>query len=234
MMKLPNNISSSQILLLGKVGSQAYGLATGESDTDYLGVFAWPTEKILGLGKPHDSIVTHEPDTTLHEIRKWCGLAIGCNPTVMELVWLPDEMYERTTPLGQELRTIRKSFLSAQRVKDAYLGYATQQFVRLVTRADGSFSSDTRKRTSKHARHLARLCWQGLTLHRTGELQVKLDDPEFFRDFGEQVADGNLDVAKKYLSETSKEFYENSSPLPDQPNTEEIEDLLIRIRRFYF
>ena len=36
-----------------------------------------------------------------------------------------------------------------------------QQFRKLVSRGDGSFSADTRKRTAKHARHLARLCTRG-------------------------------------------------------------------------
>lgn len=53
----------------------------------------------------------------------------------MELVWLPDELYEVRTPLGDELIGIRGSFLSAQRVRDAYLGYATQQFRKLESRA---------------------------------------------------------------------------------------------------
>ena len=56
---------------------------------------------------------------------------------------------------------------------NAYLGYAQQQFQRLDRRGDGSFSSDTRKRTAKHARHLMRLCRQGYELYTTGRLDVR-------------------------------------------------------------
>src|SRR3981081_1855555 len=66
-----------------------------------------------------------------------------------ELVWLPDELYEVRTPLGDELISIRSSLLSAKRVRDAFLGYPTQQFRRLENRGDGSFSADLRKRTAK-------------------------------------------------------------------------------------
>ena len=37
------------VLLSGIVGSTAYGLDTKDSDVDRLGVFAAPTEKLLGL-----------------------------------------------------------------------------------------------------------------------------------------------------------------------------------------
>ena len=73
------------------------------------------------------------------------------NPTVMEICWLNE--YEVMTLEGEALIAIRSSFPSAPAVRNAYLGYATQQFRRLESRGDGSFSADTRKRTAKHARH---------------------------------------------------------------------------------
>ncbi|MEU4556525.1 DNA polymerase beta superfamily protein [Micromonospora violae] len=95
----------------------------------------------------------------MHEARKFTVLCIGGNPTAFELLWLPDDLYEVRTELGQELVDLRSAILSAPRVRDAYLGYACQQFHRLKERGDGSFSADLRKRTAKHARHLARLAW---------------------------------------------------------------------------
>lgn len=128
-------VTVQNILLSGVVGSTAYGLAREGSDVDRLGMFAAPTETLLGLHTPKESHVTTAPDRTLHEAAKWCRLALGGNPTVMELVWLPDELYEVRTPLGDELIAIRGSFLGAERVRDAYLGYAGQQFRRLEGRA---------------------------------------------------------------------------------------------------
>jgi predicted nucleotidyltransferase len=151
-------VTVHHVLLSGIVGSTAYGLAHEGSDVDRLGVFAAPTEKLHGLHRPKESHVSTAPDRTLHEVAKWCRLALSGNPTAMELVWLPTGLYEVRTPLGDELIGIRSSFLSRQRVRDAYLGYATQQFRRLERRGGGSFSADTRRRTAKHARHLKRLC----------------------------------------------------------------------------
>lgn len=177
------------ILLSGIVGSTAYGLAHSGSDIDRLGMFAAPTQELHGLRRPAESHVTTGPDRTLHEAAKWCRLALGCNPTAMELVWLPGELYEVRSPLGEELIAIREAFLSAKAVRNAYLGYATQQFRRLEARGDGSFSADTRRRTLKHARHLVRLIQQGEELHTTGNLRIRLSDPDQVRDTAEWIVE---------------------------------------------
>src|SRR5260370_18445824 len=127
------------VLLAGIVGSTAYGLAGPDSDVDRLGMFAAPTMELLGLTSPSESHVTTAPDSTFHEAGKAVRLMLGGNPTASELLWLPEDLYETRTPLGDELIGIRSSFLSPQRTRDAYLGYARQQFTQLLSRDDGTF-----------------------------------------------------------------------------------------------
>ncbi|WP_455360575.1 nucleotidyltransferase domain-containing protein [Streptomyces sp. SYSU K21746] len=225
--------AQQHVLLSGIVGSTAYGLARPGSDIDRLGLFAAPTEAFHGLHQPAASHVTTGPDRTLHEAAKWCRLALGGNPTVMELVWLPTELYEVRTPLGDELIGIRDSLLSAARVRDAYLGYATQQFKRLYDRGDGSFSADTRKRTAKHARHLRRLCHQGFELYATGELNIRVDDPEAYHQFGEDVAADAM-VALPMLKRFERLFEETKSVLPEQPDEAPAEAWLRRVRAAHY
>lgn len=221
----------SNTLLGGIVGSTAYGLTRPGSDVDRLGVFALPTIDVLGLTRPEQSIVTKEPDVTQHEALKYCTLALGVNPTVTELMWLPAGLYERITSLGAELIEIRTKFLSQRRVRDAYLGYASQQFSRLERREDGSFSADTRKRTAKHARHLFRLCFQGLELYRTGRLPIVLDEPGKFHAFGDIVAGGDTDAAKRLIA-TYEEGFDRAVPgIPERPDVEEVTKWLLRVRR---
>ncbi|MFF8316859.1 DNA polymerase beta superfamily protein [Streptomyces bobili] len=226
-------MSVQNILLSGVVGSTAYGLAHAGSDVDRLGLFAAPTEELHGLHPPQESHVSTAPDRTLHEAAKWCRLALGGNPTVTELVWLPDELYEVRTPLGDELIDIRTTFLSARRVRDAYLGYATQQFRRLLGRGDGSFSADTRKRTAKHARHLKRLCGQGYELYTTGKVTIRVDDPESFHRFGEQVAD-DPETALPLLRRYETAFEEARSVLPEQPDERAADAWLRKVRRNFY
>lgn len=226
--------SPPYVLLSGVVGSTAYGLTGPDSDVDRLGVFAAPTTAFHGLRPPAETHTTSKPDATWHEAAKWCRLALSGNPTVMELVWLPDDLYETRTELGDELIGIRSAFLSAKRVRDAYLGYATQQFRKLEARGDGSFSADTRKRTAKHARHLLRLCHQGFQLYKTGRVEIRLTDPQRFLDFGEQVAAGNLVLARALLGGYECEFDSTRSPLPDRPDEAAVERWLHGARAAHY
>lgn len=217
------------VLLSGIVGSTAYGLADEFSDEDRLGLFAAPTVAFYGLHRPDETHVTIHPDSTYHEAGKFCRLVLGGNPTVTELLWLND--YEVTTPLGEEAVGIRSSFLSAKRVRDAYLGYATQQFRRLENRGDGSFSADTRKRTSKHARHLWRLLFQGSELHQTGNLAVLLSPNRAAscKAFGERVATGDLNLARSALSD-AEEAFNAPGVLPERPDEPAVEAWLLKGR----
>ncbi|WLW50452.1 DNA polymerase beta superfamily protein [Streptomyces sp. YU58] len=219
-------MTTHHVLLSGIVGSTAYGLAHAGSDVDRLGMFAAPTEALHGLHPPRESHVTTAPDRTLHEAAKWCRLALGGNPTAMELAWLPDDLYEVRTPLGEELIGIRTSFLSAKRVRDAYLGYATQQFRRLEGRG-----SD--RRTAKHARHLKRLCHQGLELYATGRLEIRVEDPQEFHAFGERVA-ADPAAALPVLRHYETAFDETRTVLPDEPDEAPVEAWLRRVRAHFY
>lgn len=221
----------NQIILEGIVGSTAYGLATPESDIDKLGIYIQPTEDFYGLKlwtEKDFSIVTTSPDRTLHELGKFCRLALKCNPTITELLWIPEELITLHTPEGILLRMMAKNFLSAQLVKDAYLGYAKSQLTRLEDRGD--FGSDLKKRTKKHARHLLRLLNQGYTLYTEGELPIKVDDPAMYHEFGEMVA-FHPGHGRRILNEFEIKWNNATSILPESPNRNSIENIVKSFRK---
>ncbi|MFG2163617.1 nucleotidyltransferase domain-containing protein [Micromonospora chersina] len=215
------------LLLSGIVGSVAYGLAGPDSDVDRIGVFAAPTVAFHGLHPPRESVVTTDPDVTLHECAKYARLALSGNPTATELMWLPEECYETRTEFGDQLIDIRAAFLSAPRVRDAYLGYASQQFRKLTAR-DSTVGG--RRRSAKHARHLARLLHQGRVLYATGVLEIRLADPEWFRAFGERVAGGALSEAEELVAAAERDFARIRTPLPERPDEETVERWLLDVR----
>lgn len=227
-MALPNGAGT--VLLAGIVGSTAYGLAGPNSDVDRLGMFAAPTVALFGLRAPADSHVSTGPDSTFHEAGKAVRLILAGNPTAAELLWLPEDLYETRTSLGEEAIAIRSAFLCASRIRNAYLGYATQQCTKLLARGDGSFSSDTRKRTAKHARHLMRLVNQGLQLYSTGFLQVRLEDPQRYVDFGERVA-ADPQAVRPFMADAEAHFDAAHTALPAEPDTAAVEAWLVRVRR---
>lgn len=232
------DLEMTLIILQGVVGSTAYGLAREGSDVDRLGVFMAPTEEFLGLSPPIGKAATrvqHEPsDLTLHELGKFCALALQCNPTILELLWLGGDdpsarHWEIINLAGTQLVQLRGDFLSRQRVRDAYLGYAVQQFTRLTNRS--RFPDVPVNRIEKHARHLRRLLVQGFELYTSGTMNIRVESPDEYFEFGQRVAQGELDIADELVQAYRFRFDTMSSPLPDQPNTASVEDFLRQTRR---
>lgn len=219
-------------LLIGVVGSRAYGMNRPDSDTDRLGVFAAPTVAFHGLHPPTGKAATiarHEPDVTMHEAAKMAALCLNGNPTVLELLWLPD--YELTTPLGRALVEIRSKFLSAVRVRNAYLGYATQQFQKLTDK--GRFPDVPVDRIRKHAVHLMRLVDQGCRLWVTGEIVVRVEDPGAYFEFADRVV-ADPTVAEGVLARAALTYRTLPTVLPDEPDTTAVEEWLLAVRAHHY
>ena len=213
-------------LLLGVVGSTAYGLAHEGSDVDRLGMFARSTERLFGLEALKDSHVSTSPDVTWHEARKALRLIMACNPTATEILWL--EGYEVRHPLGEELIGMRSMLLSAKGVRNAYLGYATQQLRKLRAREVTGTAAPSRTQSAKHARHLIRLVIQGVELHTHGDLVIRIPDPQVLRDLAEEfVADPPL--AEGFLAWAESEF-DKPGVLPSEPDVKEAELWLKKVR----
>lgn len=249
-------------LLAGVVGSTAYGLNTPGSDIDYAAVYAWPTRDLVGMATPaspdtpipesvhvpktHNLYLTpgdqrrgdanrppgDRPDLTAHEARKFLTLVLNGNPSVTEMLWLPD--YLHCNAHARALIGIREHLSAGPMIRRTYLGYATGQFKRLHERGDGSFSADTRKRTAKHARHLLRLCRQGFDFYTTGVLTVRVENPEEYHEFGEQVAGGELEVAQAMLAFYDAAFGARPSALPEQPDRDLAAAWLAALREHYW
>src|SRR6266576_1563292 len=224
------------IILSGVVGSTAYGLAHAGSDVDRIGIFATHTHRLLSLHPPADYYGGKEAegDVAMYEALKYVRLALKCNPTAMELLWLPDELYEVQTIPGDQLNAGRHHFLGAHQVRTSYLGYATQQFNKLAKRGDGSFSSDTRNRTEKHARHMLRLLLQGTELYSTGELTVRLEPhvAEMLPETARLIVDDPT-IAESYLK-AAEDLFQAPTALPERPNEEFVEQWLQRVRRAFY
>lgn len=223
-----------QPLLIGVAGSQAFGLATPESDVDRAGVFAVPTRRLFDLDGITESAHGKGPegDYTFHEAAKFAKLALGGNPSILEQMWLTD--YEYVHFLGQELIDIRQAFLSAKRVEDAYMGYAVQQFKKLKSRNDGTFGPDVKKRTAKHARHLYRLLQQGLELYSHGTLTVRVSNPDAIRSFGDRVAAGDIQEADHVVNHYRDVFGRSKSVLPDEPDRAKVQQWIYKVRDYFY
>ena len=223
------------LLLRGVVGSTAYGLAHESSDHDWLGCYAVSTEVVLGLdgyAAVSGSHVTKSPDQTLHEVGKFVSLALVTNPTVSELLWLPE--YETLHPAGQLLVEHREKFLSDPYVRSAYGGYATQQARKLLARdteGKSGFGRVSAHRVRKHGRHCFRLMLQAAELLSTGTLTL---DVSAHRDrlfaMGELAATDPGRFTQLFEAEHVK-LQSMPSVLPQQADRAAASDLLVAVRR---
>src|SRR5262245_17746535 len=95
-----------EIALLVRAGSKAYGLELATSDDDYLGTFIPRLRELVSIrGIAAETHAGNAPDFTLHEIGKFCALALKGNPAILETLWNPCVLAE--TPWGKRLRALR-------------------------------------------------------------------------------------------------------------------------------
>ncbi|MFI0416986.1 DNA polymerase beta superfamily protein [Spongiactinospora sp. 9N601] len=199
------------------VGSRAYGLSTAESDTDRRGVFVAPTPLFWRLDKPPTHVEGPLPEQFSWEVERFCALALAANPTVLECLWSP--LVERATPVGEELRAIRRGFLS-RRALDSFGRYAAHQFRRL----------DPAAPRWKMAMHLIRLLLSARHLAVHGE---PLLDMSAHRDRLLALRRGELSWAEvdHWRARLSAGLGADGGPLPESPDLAAVEAFLTGVRR---
>lgn len=240
-------------VLLGLTGSRLYGFATPESDYDWKGAYQAPTTQVLSLTPPKGTVHSVDPDVQVHELGKFINLLLQCNPTNLELLYLPE--YLILTPAGQMLVDNRDRFLWSTPVRNAFRGkaiqmlkyvtgqskkdplgprggvrvsyvdYAADQFRRIVDR-DGTYKSKLRKRTAKHTRHLFRLLEQGEQLLTTGQLDPRVEDPERIVAMGELELEAMVPIAEATIAR----FDKLASVLPREPDRAFASQALVSLR----
>lgn len=106
------------------VGSQAYGTNIATSDVDYKGVYIQPLQEVLGWSYKDQINVTK--DETYYELKRFLELASSANPTMLELLFMPDNMIIHSTPEWEYIRENRHLFLT-KRCVNSFGGYGLQQ-----------------------------------------------------------------------------------------------------------
>src|SRR6185436_19375890 len=106
------------------VGSQSYGTSTPTSDIDYKGIFLASRDELDGFG--YKEQVEVGKDECYYEIRRFLQLAQSANPTILELLYSPDDCILSTSPQYELLRKYKDKFLTIQ-CANSFGGYAIAQ-----------------------------------------------------------------------------------------------------------
>lgn len=113
------------IIFEGTVGSQAYGIATPTSDVDKKGVFIQPLEDILTFGYL-EQVSDEKNDNTFYEIRRFLELLQTNNPTILELLNLPEDCIHIKDSIFDKVLKQKDQFITKM-CKMSFGGYAIQQ-----------------------------------------------------------------------------------------------------------
>ena len=112
-------------LLLVIRGSHAYGTNVETSDTDYSGVFIQKIEDIIGFNYV-EQINDDKNDTVIYEIQRFLQLLASNNPTVLELLSLPDDCILYKHPIFDEILNNKDKFIT-KGCKNSFGGMSVQQ-----------------------------------------------------------------------------------------------------------
>jgi len=106
------------------VGSQSYGTQIPTSDIDYKGVYMQSEEDILGFD--YKEQIDHGKDECYYEVRRFLQLLETGNPTVLELLYSPEDCIIISTPQFDLIRRERDRFLT-KKCMQSFGGYAVAQ-----------------------------------------------------------------------------------------------------------
>jgi predicted nucleotidyltransferase len=262
-----NNVEERTILVtLG--GSRAYGTETEGSDVDFKGVFIGTRASYLSIASCPDTLTDlkdtedkwtdhyaqflspelqlKEREGTSYELRKFCKLALQCNPNILDTLFCDENDVVYAHAYGSMIRRARQYFLSKTAL-NSFQGYAMSQLhlvegllrnpeegPRLLTHCDTAEASRNRgkmttERINKHAAHVVRLLQSFEELLLTGTYNVKRSN----RDELLAIRAGNwkMEWLREFIEEQKAKLpaLQDKCILPPEPNIKVVQDLVLNI-----
>lgn len=125
----PPKFLANSTCYLTIMGSEAYGVSSGDSDKDIYGIAIPPKEdvfphlkgEILGFGRQnnrfevwqehHCKDLLYEYDFSVYSIVRFFNLVMENNPNIIDTLFTPQRCVIHATKIGQHIRENRKMFL---------------------------------------------------------------------------------------------------------------------------
>ena len=184
--------------LLGYAGSLAHGThippehENGTDDVDLFAVIVQPARWYWSVSAYHQHRQHFDTngqglDVVGFDVRKFLAMAAKGNPNVHTWLWSPATGDRRDAWVGRggQILLANRERLLSQAMFGAILGYATGQFRKMRSGSTHGYMGAKRKELLlrygydiKDASHCLRLLHMGRLLGETGNLYVRLPDPE--------------------------------------------------------
>jgi hypothetical protein len=239
---------------------------TGQDDRDEMGICLEPAELVTGLARvprgtdddgwiPFEQYERHtvwdEPgglsnrsgagdlDVVIYSARKWCRLALDGNPTVLLVLFVPDDEVLWRNEAGAELVDNAHRFVS-KRAGARFLGYLQSQKAAMT----GEVGAHTNRPElvavhgydTKYAMHALRLGMQGVELLTTGRISLPVPEPD--RSYLRSIRRGEVELAEvvESVERAEQRLIElaDNATVPDEPDRSWVDDWLHRSHLAYW
>jgi hypothetical protein len=255
-------IAEDGMILRVQVGSGVHGTAvSGQDDRDEMGLCLEPAAFVTGLARVPNGIRGQGPsvafeqyerhtawdrpgglanrsgagdlDVIIYSARKWARLALAGNPTVLLVLFVPDQEVVFRDETGAELAGNAHRFVS-RLAADRFLGYLHAQRAAMV----GAAGAHTNRPElvvrhgydTKYAMHALRLGLQGIELLTTGRITLPVPRPDL--DYLRAIRRGEVPLAEVVAAVTAAEArlaaLRDSAAVPAQPDRRWVDDWLHR------
>ena len=260
-------IAEDGMILRVQVGSGVHGTSiSGQDDRDEMGICLEPAAYVTGLAKvprgssadaviPFEQYVRHtvwdkpgglanrsgagDLDVVVYSARKWASLALGGNPTVLLILFVPDEEVVFRNEVGAELVGNAHRFVS-KLAAERFIGYLRSQRAAMT----GEVGAHTNRPElvaehgydTKFAMHALRLGVQGIELLTTGRISLPILEPDL--SYLRSVRRGEVALAEvvERIDSAERRLVElaASASVPDQPDRVWVDDWLHRSHVAYW
>jgi hypothetical protein len=255
-------IAEAGLILRVQVGSGVHGTAiSGQDDRDELGLCLEPPQFVTGLARVPNGIRGENPsvrfeqyerhtawdrpagvanrsgagdlDVVIYSARKWARLALAGNPTVLLVLFVPDDEVVFRNEAGAELTANAHRFVS-RLAAARYLGYLQGQQAAMTGQAGAHTNRPelvaVHGYDTKYAMHALRLGLQGIELLSTGRNTLPVPEPD--REYLRSIRRGERPLAEVLdaiaAAEARLERLRDSASVPDEPDRGWVDDWLHR------
>jgi hypothetical protein len=245
-------IAEEGMILRVQVGSGVHGTAvSGQDDRDEMGLCLEPPQFVTGLAQVPNGIQGLGPsvrfeqyerhtawdraggvanrseagdlDVIIYSARKWARLALAGNPTVLLVLFVPDEEVVFRNDVGAELAANAHRFVS-RLAAVRFLGYLRAQKAAMTGLAGAHTNRPelvaVHGYDTKYAMHALRLGLQGIEFLSTGRITLPVPQPHlgYLRSIrrGEAALGDALDAITR--AETKLAQLKETAAVPDQPD----------------
>lgn len=261
-------VAQAGLILRTQVGSGVHGTSiSGQDDRDEMGICLEPARFVTGLARvpngtlgegarvPFEQYERHtawdragglanrsgagDLDVIVYSARKWARLALGGNPTVLLVLFVPDDEVVYRNEVGAELTDNAHRFVS-KHAAHRFLGYLQGQRAAMT----GEVGAHTNRPElvavhgydTKYAMHALRLGGQGVELLTTGRITLPVPEPD--RAYLRAIRRGEVPLAEVLAAIDRAEArllqLREGSAVPDEPDRAWVDDWLHRSHLAYW